>query len=584
MSTTGYLTISSMDTDTLYYKNTTDIENFGYNNIDKHDEELQQPINNIYWPPSEPDTAFEGDIIFPEPTDAVFEYPANEIDNASKFDPPTTPSAQASDGLADNGQKSTTSPGAPPPLKELDRDVQDCTFSEHLSMQKAQYYHNKFVATHKMFPWLHPMTLAQLLQIYLRMFPPAAEMHHFQEKLQHSSRLADIGPLPAYNTNTHMVFAMNLKPLIKEALAGPNQIHWQEAIKAEMDRLESMHIWEAVDKLEGVTLVDSKLVLQVKTDVNNIPYKFKARFCACAQFDWENSSIDVTQAYLNADLHHNIYLKPPEGAEVPAGKVYKLVKSLYGLKQSGREWHKELDVHLQRLGFFPLLNVPSMYLRGAGETQAIIVVYIDNMLIILLHRSQIDQVKKAIIDKWKITNNGLAKEFLKIKITRDQRKRVIDMDQHAYIKEIVKEWIKPHEKMWTPMTDTPPTTSPDFEANQVLKAKYPVLVGKLLWISNTIQPDISFAINTLAHHMSKPTKDAMQAALRVVKYLNQTQGEVLRLGGGKGDEPVIVAYTDSNLASDLSAVMHLKPEIDCKGQLNSTLAKATVKAFYYLSH
>ncbi|SPC61211.1 uncharacterized protein UHOD_20028 [Ustilago sp. UG-2017b] len=215
--------IPIQDTDALYYKDTTDIKNFGYDNIDEHDKELQQPINNIYWLPSEADTAFEGDIIFPEPTDAVFEYPANEIDNASEFDPPTAPSAQASDGSADNGQKSTTSLGAPPPLKELDRDVQDHAFSEHLSMQKAQYYHNKFAATHKMFPWLHPMTLAELFQIYPRMFLPAAEMHCFQEKLQHSGRLADIGPLPAYDTNTHMVFAMNLKPSIKEALGGGDQ-------------------------------------------------------------------------------------------------------------------------------------------------------------------------------------------------------------------------------------------------------------------------------------------------------------------------------------------------------------------------
>ncbi|SPC66614.1 uncharacterized protein UHOD_12356 [Ustilago sp. UG-2017b] len=119
------------------------------------------------------------------------------------------------------------------------------------------------------------------------------------------------------------------------------------------------------------------------------------------------------------DLHHSIYLKLPEGAEVPAGNVYKLVKSLYGLKQSGGEWHKELDAHLWRLGFFPLLKIHCVYLRGAGETQVTIMVYIDNMLIISLFRNQIDQVKRAIIDKWKITDNGPAKEFLKIKITRD---------------------------------------------------------------------------------------------------------------------------------------------------------------------
>ncbi|KAJ1020395.1 hypothetical protein NDA13_005714 [Ustilago tritici] len=340
-----------------------------------------------------------------------------------------------------------------------------------------------------------------------------------------------------------------------------------------MDGLKSMHIWETMDKPKDASLIDSKLALQSKTDANNIPYKFKARFCMhsfsqkegidfdkiftlvvprdaiwtiltiTAKFDWEVDSVDVTPAYLNANLHHNIYLKPPEGAEVPAGKVYKLIKSLYGLKQSGQEWHKELDTHLRRLGFFPLLNVPCIYLRGAGTSQVIIMVYMDDMLIVSPQRDQVDRVKKAIIDKWKITNNVPAKEFLKTKIMQDQEKRVIDLDQHAYIKEIAKEWIKTQEKMWIPMIHTPSKAPPKIEIDQGLKAKYLVLVGKLLWISDTVRPDISYAVNVLAHHMSKPTKEAMQAALQVVKYLNQTQDEVLRLGGGKGDKPVIVAYT-----------------------------------------
>ncbi|SYW76147.1 uncharacterized protein UBRO2_01218 [Ustilago bromivora] len=279
------------------------------------------------------------------------------------------------------------------------------------------------------------------------MFPPTAEMHQFQEKLWHNGKLADIGPIPEYNTNVNTLSVTNLKPSVKEALTGPDKNHWCEAIKAEMDGLESMHIWETVDWPKDTNLMDLKLVLQVKTDTNDIPYKFKARFCThgfsqkegidldkvftpvvprdaiwtiltiTAKFNWEVNSVDVTQAYLNADLHHNIYLKPPEGAEVPAGKVYKLIKSLYGLKQSSREWHKELDTHLQRLGFFPLLNVPCVYLRGAGASQVIITVYVDDMLIVSPQRDQANQAKKAIIDKWKITNNGPAKEFLKIKIT-----------------------------------------------------------------------------------------------------------------------------------------------------------------------
>ncbi|KAJ1594810.1 hypothetical protein NDA11_005710 [Ustilago hordei] len=279
------------------------------------------------------------------------------------------------------------------------------------------------------------------------MFPPAAEIHQFQEKLQHNGKLTNIGPIPEYNADVYTFTVTNLKPSTKEALTRPNQIHWCKAIMAEMDGLASMHIWETVDWPTNMNLIDLKLVLQVKTDTNSIPYKFKARFCMCgfsqkegidfdkiftlvvprdailailtiaAKYDWEVDSIDITQVYLNADLHHNVYLKLPEGVEVLAGKVYKLLKSLYGLKQSGWEWHKELDTHLQQQGFFPLLNIPCMYLRGMGTSQVIIAVYMDDMLIVSPQRDQVDQTKKAIIDRWKITDNGLATEFLKIKIT-----------------------------------------------------------------------------------------------------------------------------------------------------------------------
>ncbi|CCF51917.1 hypothetical protein NDA14_005547 [Ustilago hordei] len=228
-----------------------------------------------------------------------------------------------------------------------------------------------------------------------------------------------------------------------------------------------------------------------------------------AKFNWEVDSIDVTQAYLNTHLHHNIYLKLPEGAEVLMGKVYKLIKSLYGLKQSGWEWHKELNTHLQRLGFFPLLNIPCVYLKGTGALQVIIAVYVDDMLIVSPQRDQVNQANKAIIDKWKITDNEPATEFLKIKITQDQEKRTINLDQHAYIKEIIREWIQLHKKTWTPMVHTLLKATSNEETDDKLKARYPVLVGKLLWILNTAQPNVSYAVNTLARHMSNPTKGAM---------------------------------------------------------------------------
>ncbi|KAJ1599282.1 hypothetical protein NDA14_005982 [Ustilago hordei] len=171
----------------------------------------------------------------------------------------------------------------------------------------------------------------------------------------------------------------------------------------------------------------------------------EASHCAvlviATKFDWEVDSINIKQAYLNASLNHNIYLKPLEGVNMAPGKAYKLLKSLYGLKQSGCKWHKELDLHLWYLGFFPSQAVPCIYLKGTGDNQVIITIYIDDMLIAAPRQHQINAVKQAIIKKWQIKDNGLVMEFLKIRITCNWKDQTIDLDQQAYIKEIINEWI-----------------------------------------------------------------------------------------------------------------------------------------------
>jgi Reverse transcriptase (RNA-dependent DNA polymerase) len=62
------------------------------------------------------------------------------------------------------------------------------------------------------------------------------------------------------------------------------------------------------------------------------------------QQDWELHQVDVVGAYLNANLTDKIYMRPPVGIlkKGEEGKVCRLLKGLYGLKQAGREWYLEL--------------------------------------------------------------------------------------------------------------------------------------------------------------------------------------------------------------------------------------------------
>jgi hypothetical protein len=61
--------------------------------------------------------------------------------------------------------------------------------------------------------------------------------------------------------------------------------------------------------------------------------------------------LDVINAYPCSDLHATVYMRPPESLKCPKGMVLLVKKSLYGLKQSGREWYIVASRGLESLGF-----------------------------------------------------------------------------------------------------------------------------------------------------------------------------------------------------------------------------------------
>jgi Reverse transcriptase (RNA-dependent DNA polymerase) len=72
-----------------------------------------------------------------------------------------------------------------------------------------------------------------------------------------------------------------------------------------------------------------------------------------ARHNWEIHQVDIKSAYLNAELHEDIYMHAPPGYLKPEdkGKVLKLRQSLYGLKQAGYEWSEELEKFFLKFGF-----------------------------------------------------------------------------------------------------------------------------------------------------------------------------------------------------------------------------------------
>ena len=171
--------------------------------------------------------------------------------------------------------------------------------------------------------------------------------------------------------------------LIAEAMCRPDAAQWSAAVESELGNLTGKGTWEEAVLPAGRKVIGCKWVLKTKTDADGNVIKYKARLVAqgfsqqpgidfeetfapvgrstslrilltlAAVHDLEIHQADIEGAYLNGDLDRDIYMKIPQACNQvdPSCNSLKFRKTLYGLKQSGREWWKVLGEALNQIGF-----------------------------------------------------------------------------------------------------------------------------------------------------------------------------------------------------------------------------------------
>ena len=166
-----------------------------------------------------------------------------------------------------------------------------------------------------------------------------------------------------------------------EAMRDADAELWVAAMQEELQSLQQAGTWSLVDLPAGQSTVGCKWVFKRKLGKDGTVIRHKARLVAqgftqvpgrdfeetyapvakytsircllasAAAQDWELHQMDVETAYLNAPVAEDIYMNQPLG-NTQVGHdgtplVCKLHKSLYGLKQSARNWNEVIDAWLQ---------------------------------------------------------------------------------------------------------------------------------------------------------------------------------------------------------------------------------------------
>lgn len=262
-----------------------------------------------------------------------------------------------------------------------------------------------------------------------------------------------------------------------------------------------------------------------------------------AKYDWDIVHIDEVRAFLNATYKGDepVYTKLRGD-----NKYYEVVKALYGLKSSPRDYNAEVRAKLISLGFTPLLLSNQLYIFK-DETDALVLIYdfVDDFVIT---GNNLESIKRF-IERFRVVTNTTEPAYnptklLGMELERDREKRVIKVTMKSKIRELGEKYSLEKEKVRRvpiPMSQYLVKEYDYEDSSKVTEdnarmldrsgiTKYMQIVGSLIWLTG-VRIDIVFATTYLAWHTCAPRQHHLNMSVYVLSYLYNSVDVPLVLGG-----------------------------------------------------
>ncbi|KAJ9542762.1 hypothetical protein OSB04_029268 [Centaurea solstitialis] len=410
-----------------------------------------------------------------------------------------------------------------------------------------------------------------------------------------------------------------------EAMKLDDADEWLMAMKAEMESLLKSGTWELVLIPKGKKAVRSKWVFKLKEGATpEEKPRYKARLVAkgysqipgvdyndifspvvkhtsirallgmVASDDLELEQMDVTTAFLNGELEEEIFMHQPEGFVVPGkeGHVCKLIKSLYGLKQSPRQWYKRFDAFVTAHGLSNSSYDSCVYFKKCDDGSILyLLLYVDDMLIAAKDMGEVQKVKDQLSSEFEMKDLGAAKKILGMEIVRDRKARKLYLSQEGYVQKVLRRFgmseAKPVNTPFAPHFKLSSALSPSTQADVAYMARVPYssAVGSLMYAMICTRPDLAYAVSMVSRYMANPGKEHWKAVQWILRYLKGTADLCLHFGRNSSG---VLGYVDSDYGKDVDNRRSITGyvftldgcAISWRAHLQPTVALSTTEAEY----
>ena len=210
----------------------------------------------------------------------------------------------------------------------------------------------------------------------------------------------------------------------------------------------------------------------------------------------------------------------PDGFRVPGKEedVCHLKKSLYGLKQSPRQWYKRFGTYMIQLGYNRSPYDYCVYHSKATNGSSIyLVLDVDDMLIAVKHKADVQKLKYLLSAKFETKDLGPAKKILGMEIYRDRSQKKLFLSQKGYIQKILSRFDMSTAKA----IDTPSATNAHLsvafaprtteEKEYMSRVPYASAVRSLMYVMVCIRLDLAHAVSFVSRFKGEPGKEHWQA-------------------------------------------------------------------------
>jgi hypothetical protein len=371
-----------------------------------------------------------------------------------------------------------------------------------------------------------------------------------------------------------------------EAERRTDAAEWRKVTEKELGDLKKMEVYEDVEAEElpeGKKAIGCRWVYEFKQSESGGPPIYKARLVAqgfsqvpfvdygatfapvaksvtvrfvavySALHGWHLQCVDATRAFLHGGLSNELFMRRPP--PLPPG-LWRLLKSIYGLKQASRVWYLLLRKVLESLGFTRSEFDHALFIFKREWRSALVhcllAMHVDDGLAGCNSNDFLTFIKLEIGKRFGIKDLGPVKSFVGIQFERDYLTREIWIHQEMYIDSLLAEHdLTSCNSVVTPLDPSHPLGREEdmYPAIDNLTSAYQHLIGSLLFLQLCSRPDISFAVLLLSQFCSAPLPRHYAIARRVLRYLKGTKSFRLHYGGARKDE-VLSGLVDADWAGD----------------------------------